>query len=277
MSQSERLRVLEKLGEVPACAERPRDLYLAERTSWWGKPLDPRSFWKGRVLWCDQSAKAAAAAHGRLWPPMPYEDPSLPPYPNDDGIQGKGYGAEGTGVGVASSSKESAFWCKFIETHPKPPEDLEARQFDVAEQILNGPKLIRELQQIGGNASIVSQEMPRSNESLIRDAVSHGYPPEAFSTNALFWGYVERKRRDYDRLKSERQAGELELRSLLERLLVDTAYIKEPLTSDQQSAADAWKIAYLRRLRNEKTNETYIVAYLKAWNLSADSVFKSTN
>jgi hypothetical protein len=88
---------------------------------------------------------------------------------------------------------------------------------------------------------------------------------------------VERKRRNFERFKSEGQAGELELRLLLEKLLVDTAYIMEPLSSDHQSAANAWKIAYLRRLRNEKTNETYIGAYLKAWNLSADSVFKPAN
>jgi hypothetical protein len=42
-------------------------------------------------------------------------------------------------------------------------------------------------------------------------------------------------------------------------------------------AANAWKIAYLQRLRREKTDESYINAYLQAWNLSATEVFGGTN
>ena len=38
-------------------------------------------------------------------------------------------------------------------------------------------------------------------------------------------------------------------------------------------ATDAWKVAYLRRLRAEKTDESYIKAYLKAWNLDPKDVF----
>ncbi|MEY4385366.1 MAG: hypothetical protein RLY20_649 [Verrucomicrobiota bacterium] len=56
-------------------------------------------------------------------------------------------------------------------------------------------------------------------------------------------------------------------------LLVDPKYITEPLAPDQLKAANAWKIAYLQHLRREKTDESYIHAYLKAWNLTEADVF----
>jgi len=45
---------------------------------------------------------------------------------------------------------------------------------------------------------------------------------------------------------------------------------------DQSKASAAWKISYLQRLRREHTDDSYINAYLNAWNLSATEVF-STN
>jgi hypothetical protein len=50
--------------------------------------------------------------------------------------------------------------------------------------------------------------------------------------------------------------------------------ITDPLAPDQVAAANAWKIAYLQRLRKENTDESYISAYLTAWKLSATEVFK---
>ena len=54
---------------------------------------------------------------------------------------------------------------------------------------------------------------------------------------------------------------------------VDHKYITEPLSNEDIQAANAWKVAYLRRLRYEKTDESYINAYLKAWGLSSNEVF----
>ena len=59
----------------------------------------------------------------------------------------------------------------------------------------------------------------------------------------------------------------------LQTLKVDPELITNPLTADQIKAANVWKIAYLLRLRREKTDESYINAYLKAWNLSSTEVF----
>src|ERR1017187_1007063 len=47
-----RLLQLEKLGEVPKQADE-LEWEAAGQTSWWGKPLDPEKFWKGRVVWLD--------------------------------------------------------------------------------------------------------------------------------------------------------------------------------------------------------------------------------
>ena len=55
--------------------------------------------------------------------------------------------------------------------------------------------------------------------------------------------------------------------------LFDRALITEPLTQDQLDTANAWKVAYLNRLRAEKWDESYINAYLQAWNLSEEYVF----
>jgi len=73
-----------------------------------------------------------------------------------------------------------------------------------------------------------------------------------------------------------RRAGDFNDRFLdrfMQKLAVDSKYITEPLTSDQLKEANAWKVAYLQRLRREKTDESYINAYLEAWNLTEEEVF----
>jgi hypothetical protein len=45
------------------------------------------------------------------------------------------------------------------------------------------------------------------------------------------------------------------------------------LTQEQVDAANAWKVQYLNRLRNEKWDESYINAYLQAWDLTEDYVY----
>jgi hypothetical protein len=51
------------------------------------------------------------------------------------------------------------------------------------------------------------------------------------------------------------------------------AEIAQTLTDEQLKTANSWKITYLRRLRQEKTDESYVSAYLKAWILSPNGVF----
>lgn len=277
MSDSDRLRCLERLGQLPDPRDL-KDLQLAQKTSWWGKPLDPKKFWRNRVVWCDRGAMAAAAAHGRVWPPPPYEDPKLPRYPDDDGIQGRGYGAEGTGVSTASSSKERAFWLQFLRTHPRPPEEIESHQRDIAEQVFQLPgvmqKTAEELEKRGRGNQLSPDAAGQIVEALKRDELQGGFPPEALSDQALFWAYVLSYRQRYQQLlDAGPPAAVAQAQTLFEGLAVDKKLVAEPLNDAQLRAANAWKTSYLRRLRRQKSDESYINAYLQAWNLSASQVF----
>jgi hypothetical protein len=127
MSDAARQQWLERLGQVPEDAtEGDRDWYLAQQTSWWGKPVDSEAFWKDRVVWCDSSAQSAPRRHGRAYPPLPYEDANLPAYPNDEGIDWNSGVVEGPNLHFATSSKENAFWDRFGKTMPHPPRKVGA-------------------------------------------------------------------------------------------------------------------------------------------------------
>jgi hypothetical protein len=279
VKDASRLLYLEQLGEVPRGANL-HDIMLASKTTWWGKPLDPKKFWKGRVVWCDSSAKAAAAARGRAWPPMPYEDPLLGPYPDDDGLKGVGMGAEGTGICDASSSKEDAFWTKFIKTHPRPPEDIESEQLQLAKSLLEGQALVQQpVNQRGGGSAVSSSDarwmLWASERQRTKDASE--YPPEGLTDEALHWTYVMNRRRQYEELSKPENFNSVRMEALTNSLLVAPKLITEPLSPDQLQAANRWKITYLRRLGKEKIAESYVNAYLQAWNLSSNEVFGEVN
>jgi len=104
--------------------------------------------------------------------------------------------------------------------------------------------------------------------------IEAGYPPEAFSEDALLWTYILEMRRQYQELAHTAGAtNDVSVQNFVLRLLVDTKYLTEPSDAEVLKLANAWKIAYLQRLRNEKVDESYISAYLKAWDLKPDEVF----
>jgi hypothetical protein len=85
---------------------------------------------------------------------------------------------------------------------------------------------------------------------------------------------VLRKRKEYANLvKPAGPPDETAVNEFFAKVYVDRKLITEPLTPEQLREANAWKVAYLRRLRKEKTDESYITAYLKAWNLTEAEVF----
>jgi len=260
MSAKERLRWLEKYGQVPEDADYGSiDWVLAQNTSWWGRRLDPNNFWKGRVVWLDDSAQKSAQRHGRFYPPIPYEESWHTNYPGDEGIDWGSFQIESANIHYADSSKERGFWDNFNKTKPTPPSDLIREQGNVASSIMN----VRYSYVVGGNPSRLKPKDIASLEGIERHrAAELGYPPESLTDDALYWAYVLKCRQGYAQFPR-----------LPSILMVDTKLITEPLTADQLKAANAWKLAYLQRLRREKTDEQYIQAYLKAWNLTEKEVF----
>jgi hypothetical protein len=285
---------LERLGHVPedvsrATREGESEWRLSESTTWWGRPIAPAGFWKGRVVWNDESAQDAAHRYGRGYPPIPEHLTNLTagfplssrshadivPSPWSGGLDG------GRVTPFHLTDAENAYWGWFWRTKPKPPPTLEREQFDVAETILRMRKPLM-IRGVDFHASIPARERANSEGTQKRRAQEIGVPAEALTEEALFWAYVMRQRQEY--AKEQAQAAQWKshgqgiaegfLARFLDRLLVDTNLIINPLTEEQRSAANGWKVAYLQRLRREKTDESYLNAYLAAWKLDHAQVFQ---
>jgi hypothetical protein len=179
---------IERLGQVPEGAN-ALDWQLAQKASWWGKPINPREFWKDRVIWLDQSSENAAARRGRRFPPMPYEDSALSRHSNKDILLPSG-GVEMPNINFHATSREIAFWDKFMKTQPKPPEVIQVKLREVTRRLF-GARDLRELSQ---------SDMERLQSSIKRDAFDLNYPREALTDEALFWCYVLEQRREYQSL-----------------------------------------------------------------------------
>lgn len=254
-----RWRELEELGHLPPCPN-VRDLRLAVLTSWWGQTLDPTNFWKGRPIWQDDVSVRVAGMFGRTFPPLPPGDYHLPVY-----HERKRTDAERLTDSMSmtippgeSTSEERAFWEVWRRTHPNPPEKIEEVQFKTAGDLL----------------AFQGAEDVDLRARIIRRRVEAGIPPEAFTEEALKWALVEGVRRQ--QLKDEQEGhtkpGVLS-GMLVGRMPVDAQYALRDLTAQERKAADTWKFPYLRRLRAENTDEMYIQAYLKAWDLNEKDVF----
>lgn len=245
--QTRRLQELEKSGQIPVGDHQLIDWQLAQQTTWWGKPLDAKLFWKGRVLWNDKAAMVDAHRFGRAYPPMPYDDTNLPPYPNDEGVHGT-YLPDSRNVLYASSTKERAFWDRFDKTNPRPTDQIEQEQLIVCAR--------------------------GDREHMKGEAIMSNYPGEAFTDQALFWSYVQSKRIEYQRsIENGNTTNDLWFQTFLSNLRVDARYVVEPLAAEQLLESAMWKIEYLQRLRRDNVDEQYIQGYLQVWNLSSNQVF----
>jgi hypothetical protein len=282
MPLADHLRWLEEHGEVPQDA----DLFecrLAQKTGWYGKPLDPKTFWRGRVVWLDKAAQTAAKRHGRLYPPPPHDNAGTPEYGAADSpapfSQEGGGGPDSTGVDYRWTSSERAFWDHFAKTLPRPPDDLEREQLAVAELVLGpGPGQSPSGRSPGIPVRTSQELLAASGQRLKAQAIGRGYPAEAFSEEALFWCYVLARRQEIESGPRELfGSNSAAVATFLQGVVVDSNLITGPLNVQQVQAANAWKIAYLQRLQKENTDESYINAYLQAWNLSAAEVFGGTN
>ena len=275
MSWDERLKWLEQNGEVPIDADAV-DWQLAQQTSWWGKPLNPKEFWKDRVVWLDKSSEDAARRKGRGYPPIPYNDTRFASYENDrDFDNSKMWDVEGANIRFRGTERESVFWTEFIKTKPHPPERLTREQYQIANRML-GSKY--RYDQGGNPARANPQRLAQRQQSEIGQAQRLGSPAEALSEDALFWSYVMKQREEYTaHIAPLSGVNQVAFTNWIGGLFVDRKYVTEPLTAEQLTAANAWKAVYLQRLRREKVDESYINAYLQSWNLPREAVFSGTN
>jgi hypothetical protein len=263
--------------------EGEREWRLAESTTWWGKPLDPSVFWKDRVIWIDESALDAAYRHGRGYPPIPTHSTNLTAhfhiksYSHKDIVSGPVL--DGGRVTYHITEAEDAYWnCRFWRTMPKPPTTLEREQFDVAESILRQRKPLI----INGRDLHASTSRYDFSASAKSRAQEIGVPKEALTEDALFWAYVMKQRQVYSKEQAEADvvrahAPEVAKRYMdgfFARLCVDAKFITDPLTPEQIKSATKWKYAYLKRLRQEGIDSSYINAYLKTWKLDHAEVFQ---
>ncbi len=276
MSPNARIALLEALGCVPIDGERV-DFFLAEKTSWWGKRLDSAEFWKGRIIWYDDKVQRDAKRHGRAYPPMPYEDPALADRSAED-KQANGNGGESRTPRSFYSDRESAFWDKFIKTHPHPPEDISswvkenAMHYQSSKRDFEHPPIVDPRY----GAKLEIKPRPPSFGIDLREAKIFNYPPECINEDTYYWTQVMAKREEYEKdIKPWESSNPNLVDVFFKTVYVDRKLITEPLTAENIKAANAWKVAYLKRLRAEKWDESYINAYKEAWSLTESDLVES--
>ncbi|NLB70084.1 MAG: hypothetical protein GX804_10480 [Lentisphaerae bacterium] len=275
MSRKERLALLESLGHLPDDRDWS-DFEIGEETSWWGRRLDPKLFWKDKVIWLDGTAVGEAWSYGRAYPPMPYEDPSVQDRSDED-LPCSGFELESPNYNLALSAREIAFWDKFGKTHPLPPRKIIDWQTERANRLLDDINVLTNRPEHAARLGLTEASSERTLESDRYHASfmgSTGYPAECISAEAYRWAHIMQKRKEYEEIQAKgKNVDSLGLTNLFRRVYVDRKYITEPLSAEDLHAANAWKREYLRRLRRENTDESYINAYMKEWGLSSNEVF----
>lgn len=273
MSDADRIQLLEVLGCVPEDADMS-DYILAENTSWWGKRLDSVEFWRYRIIWYDFAIEREARRRGRGYPPMPWVDTNILDRSDVD-KQAGGFSIEARLPRYVASEREDVFWDRFIKTHPHPPDQIQDWLERNALRVAYYTHLLTKDPETAAKYRLTKDDLNR--ESDLRDAETFFFPPECVSSEAYHWAYVMKKRREYDAfLTNGRAAYPVVVSNFFKEVYVDHSLITEPLTPEQIKAANVWKVKYLRRLRAEKWDESYISAYKQAWNLSEEDLTETS-
>ncbi len=259
-----RLKYIEKLGHLP---DNPssEDWLCAQRTTWWGTPIDPQIFWSNKVMWLDSAAIDAAHVHGRLYPPMPYYDAVVKGYsPSNrvshlDDITPNDPGPHFVGDGGA----EAGFWEKFSASHPRPPARI--RQ----EQAERYRKLLRLRERLAKDNPI-TYSYRYDNEHLLKMIIPpSNYPIEAFTEEALYLGYIDEKRSEYENRVA--MAHGMQPVHAPVGLLVSAELITNALPPELEIRRSSWKYDYVVRLKKEGCAQVYIDAYTKEWGLTNEA------
>lgn len=260
---------LERLGRVPDDANE-RTWRLCEKTAWWGRRIDPSSFWSNRVIWLSSEAESEAHAHGRGYPPIP-PDNRLFLDRSDSDKSNPVVTWEYRERSYYSSEREHAYWDWFQKNRPRPPEAID-RALDTASDEWMSIKRVTPIRPAGLKMPPPSIESSRSR--LAARYIALGFPENAFSSTVLDWEYIRCKRMERETIVSE--PDEFRRNMLLDvfnqHLACPSSLVESEPTVEEIRITTGWRAAYLRRLRREGTDESYIEAYKKAWNLLEDDL-----
>ena len=228
---------------------------------------DPALFWSNRVVWLDREVMKAAADHGRAYPPMPYVDPeamAIAPTP-------LGHHVESLDIVVPrlkGNNRERWFWDKFSRTHPHPPDYLDA--LFVSESMSSGDSLLAAKN--SGDPRWTAKT-PCGLGSRRRDYPKMGIPIEMLDAESLAaCCHLIKGKKPWNasafKLSRQLASGTIPaVEDFFERGFADASEVESELKT-----AYAWRAKYVRRLRREGTDESYIEAYKKAWDLSEDDL-----
>ncbi len=253
--------------------DRPRGGF--ETNVWWGKPLNPSEFWKGRTVWLDVQCFTALRQRGRTRPPPAFDDAflSLSNY--------CAWVADGSPKALTNICEaECNWWDRWTGLLPRTPDDIawwHARQAQEYMSRKASPEAAA-----GDTRSALlkraTSELEDWQNRMAERALSEGWPLEALDDQALYWAYVRAKRIAYaeecgiaKRIEDEERKLAF-LAKFRESLSVDFDVVGRPVTEAENKLADEWKRRYVRRLVREETDRTYIESYCTTWGLDAKSL-----
>jgi len=256
------LKELEALGHLPS-APSTEELKLAEKTSWWGKPLAPEAFWRDRPVWYDPTDHSASD-RGRQCPPVPFDDPSLRQCSTQD-LQLSGSATpEGYTPRYVSNDYEQNFWTKWARLFPHSSRMIDDEQMRTARSIMSSELRSRQPKQRG--RPVTAEDIAQRWEKVGQSAVSDGYSPEAFERRAIYTIFVLNQ---YGKQETTRPASIEQWRGIVPDEYLNAS--KEQLLEMHKE----WQRAYVKRLGKELPKhpqlapfaDRYIKAYKEAWGL----------
>ena len=222
----------------------------------------------------DDESVGLANRRGRVYPPIPVQFASGRAYPqrisNPSSIEYRMPHAFYT-------DEEERFWSAFSKRSPQPPESIDRWLKLWGERRVRSTKQQSILLPNGRQSRIPDHWKRKEPEETIaaarRDAQVFSMPFEVATKDALYWEYVRGKRIEYEKAaENSPTGGGRGLERFLERLDCPAELIQNPPTDEELRVTRGWRIDYLRRLRSEGRDESYIEAYKKAWNLSEDDL-----
>lgn len=244
-----------------------------ETNTWWGKPMNPAEFWKGKTVWLDTQCLTALRQRGRTSPPPAFDDVflSLSNYCV--------WVADGSPKALTNiCDAEYNWWNRWVGLLPRTPADIAWWHAHQAEEYMsrNPPQGGAAEEDRPSRLKRATEELTKWLDGSAEDALREGWPIEALDDQALYWAYVRAKRIAYAEECAIAKRIDDEERKLAflgrfrERLSVDFDVVGRPVTEAEDKLADEWKRRYIKRLVREETDRTYIESYCKTWGLNAE-------